>query len=76
MHISNIFCQAQICMNDYFALLSISTKGYCFVFNLFFAGTTDEVYHPYFLSYRGEFLGVLSSNFVIFQSTQRSPARD
>ena len=34
---------------------------------------TDEVDHPWCLSSRGEFLGVLSSNFAIFQSTLRSP---
>ena len=33
----------------------------------------DEVEHPSTLSSNGEFLGVLSSNFSIFQSTQRSP---
>ena len=35
--------------------------------------TTDEVDNSWCLSSHGEFLGVLSSNFAIFQSTQRSP---
>ena len=34
--------------------------------------TTDEEDRPWCISSHSEFLGVLSSNFAIFQSTQRS----
>ena len=36
----------------------------------------DEVEYPWCLSSRGDFLGILRSNFAIFQSTQRSPTRE
>ena len=38
--------------------------------------TTDEVEHSCCISSYGEYLGVLSSNFAIFQSTRRSPTRE
>ena len=37
------------------------------------AQTTDDLDHPWVLSSNGEFLGVWRSNFLIFQSTRRSP---
>ena len=48
-------------------------KGIIFVFPCSTETTTDEIYHTWCLSYNGEFLGVLRSNFTIFQSTRRSP---
>ena len=48
-------------------------KGIIFVFPCSLARTTDEVEHPWFISSRGYFFVVLSSNFVIFQSTRLSP---
>ena len=50
-------------------------RGVMFVFPCFLARITDEVKHPWRRSSRGEFLGVLSSNFEIFLSTRRSPTR-
>ena len=59
-------------MTVYF-LTIIQKKGIISVFPCSLARTTDYGEHPWCLSSHGEFLGVLSSNFKIFQSTQRSP---
>ena len=48
-------------------------KEIIFVFPCSLARTTDEVDHPWCLSFHGELLDVLSSNFELFQSTRRSP---
>ena len=72
-NISDIFGHAQICMNDCFFLITSSAKGVIFVFLCPIARKADEVEHPWCLSSRGDFLGVLRSNFLIFQSIQCSP---
>ena len=41
-------------------------RGVVFLFSWYLVGTTNEVEHPWCISYHGEFLGVLISNFVIF----------
>ena len=51
-------------------------RGIIFVFPCYIERTTDEVEHPWCLSSHGEFLGVLSSNVAIFQSTWHSPTRE
>ena len=57
-------------------LTNLLQRRIMFVFPWSLASTTDEVEHPGWLSSNGEFLGVLSSNFSIFQSKRRSPTRD
>ena len=47
-----------------------------FGFTCSVARTTDEVDNPRCISSHGEFLGVLSSDCSILQSTQRSPTRE
>ena len=44
-------------------------RGVIFVFSFSVARTKYEVDHPWCLSSNGEFLGVLSYNFVTFIST-------
>ena len=66
IYISNIFCQAQLCTNDYFAPNSISTKRDGSVFPLSSKSKTDEVEHPWCISFHGYLLGVLRSNFSNF----------
>ena len=51
-------------------------KGRQFIFPWCLARTTDEVEHPWYLSYHGDFLGVWHSNYAIFWYTQRSPTRE
>ena len=55
---------------------SFSSKEDIFLFPSSFVRKTDEVDHTWGISSRGEFLGVLSSNFSIFRSTRRSPTRE
>ena len=76
IYISNIFCQAQLCMNEYFATNSLYTKENNFVPPYYLASTTDEVERPWCLSSHGEFLGIWRSNFSIFLSAWRSLARE
>ena len=64
--VSNIFGHAQICTNDCFVPKSSSEKGVVFVFTCSIVRTKDEVYHPWCLSPHGDFLGILRSNFEIF----------
>ena len=73
MNISNIFDHAQLYMNDYFAPNSFSAKGDNFLFPSYFERTKDELYHPWFYSSRGYFLGFSSSGFGIFWYTRLSP---
>ena len=54
----------------------ILQRGDIFVFLLSLERTTYEVDHPWYFSYHGELLGVLSSNFAILKSTRRSPMRE
>ena len=74
MHTSHIFCQPQICMNDYFARIFF-WKGF-FLNPCSFSRTTNEADHPWCLFSHGEFLGCWCSNFEIFWSAWRSPMRD
>ena len=57
-------------------LTLILQRGDIFVFTFSLERITDEVDHPCCISYQGEFLGVLSSNFTIFQSMIRSSTRE
>ena len=59
-------------MTVYF-LTTILQKGIISVFPCSLARTTDYGEHSWYLCSHGEFLGVLSSNFTIFQYTQRFP---
>ena len=47
-----------------------------FMFPYSLSRTTDEVDHPWCLSYHGEFLGIFSSNVSISPYAQRSPTRE
>ena len=47
-------------------------RGIIFEFTCSLDRTTDKVNNPWYLSSNGKFLGVLSSDFANFQSTQRS----
>ena len=51
-------------------------RGIIFMFPFSIAITTDEVDHPWCISSYCDFLGVLRSNFAIFQSMRRSPTHD
>ena len=73
MYITNIIGYAKICTNDYFAPNDFSEKGDNVLFPCYLSWTTDEVDHPWCLSYCGEFLGVWRYNFVIFLCTRHSP---
>ena len=55
-------------MNDDLDYDSFSTKGKNFVVSVIFSNNNrlDEQNHPYGLSYYGNFLGVLRSNFSTF----------
>ena len=68
--------QAQICTNDYFAPNHIPAKREFYVITSSSEWTTNEVEHPGCLSSHGNFLVVWRSNFEIFWSTHRFPARD
>ena len=63
IYISYIFYHAQICAGDCFAPNYFSAKRDDFVLPLIFVSTADEVDYPWCLSYNGEFLRFLSSNF-------------
>ena len=60
------FYQAQICTNDKMYPNYVSTKGENFVFPFSFARTKYELEHPWGLSSRYYFLGVLLYNFRSF----------
>ena len=57
-------------------LNSLLQRGILFVFPLYLARTTDEVYHICYISSHGDFLGVLRYTCVIFGSTCRSPTHE
>ena len=62
----NIFCRAQLCTNYYFSPNLFFEKGDNSLFPLSIVKTTNEVYHPWFLSSHCDFLYILSSNFWFF----------
>ena len=47
-----------------------------FLFSCYLVRKTYEVEHPWCLSFHFDFLGVLSSNVLIFRSTMRSLTRE
>ena len=65
----------QIYMNDYFPPISLLQREMIF-FTCSLEWTTYDVYHLWFLSSHGEFLGVWLSIFLIFWSTLRFPTRE
>ena len=75
-YMSNIFCHARLFTNDYFTPNYFSAEVDSFVFPCYFVMKTDGVYQPWSLSSGGDFLGVLSSNFLIFRSMWRSSTRE
>ena len=59
-----------------FVLILLLQRGIIFPLPCYLARITDEVKQPWRLFCNREFLGVLSSNFAIFQSTLRYPTRE
>ena len=51
-------------------------RGFILVFPCYLVKKTDEVEHQWCLSYHGELLGVLNSNFAIFRFMQRSSTHE
>ena len=60
----------------FFSQLLFWKGGLFFSLTWYLARTTDEIEHLLCFSSNVEFLGVLSSNFEIFWSVQRSPTHD
>ena len=63
-------------MNECFFSNPLLQRGVIFLFPCSLSRTAYEVDHPWSLSSHGELLGILRSNFAIFQSTRRFPTRE
>ena len=75
-YISIIFCQAKICMNDYFAPNYFSVKGDYFFVSLLFIEGNRWGRAPRVSLFSWCVIRLLHSNFLIFWSMRHYPTRE
>ena len=76
LYISGLFFNHKSVPITIFLPVPVMKKGDTFMFPCYLAFTTDEVEHSRYITFHGDFLGVLHSIVLVFWPMWRSPMRE